>query len=204
MANAGSARPPYGDVAGLRQLEQVLEFCIPSDSDAATRERNLGPLARGSCWRVGWAHRRSGYAWSHGFTRAKNFHVHAIGGDTPGSKTSTQILQECGWSTQVEVCVARHTKFDRARVCRGVQRRQSLDPIDPRGRACCTLSGCGCAAAPEEGSRDSCANGWSSRLRAPYSHQTWRGDASAASAWSMARTGVAPTPALSRTMGRSS
>ena len=52
-------------------------------------------------------------------------------------------------------------------------------------------------------SRDSCANGWSSRLRAPYSHQTCRVDASAASAWSIARTGVAPTPALSRTMGRS-
>ena len=111
MANTGSARPPYGDVAGLRQLEQTLVFFIPSDGEAATSERNLGPLARGSCWRVDWAHSRIGYAWSHGFTRTKNFHVHALTGDAPGRKTGNQILQECGWSTQVEVCVARHTKL---------------------------------------------------------------------------------------------
>ena len=83
-----------------------------------------GPLARGSCWRVGWAHRRIGYAWSHGFTRAKNFHVHAVAGDAPGRKTSTQVLEECGGSAQIEVCVARHTKFVEsgyAEVSRGVK-----------------------------------------------------------------------------------
>jgi len=111
MANAGPARPPYGDVAGLRQLEQTLVFFIPSDGEVATCERNLGPLARGSRWRVDWANCRVGYAWRHGFTRAKNFHVDAIDGNAPGPKTSTQLLEECGGSTQVEVCVARHTKF---------------------------------------------------------------------------------------------
>ena len=72
---------------------------------------NLGPVARGSRRRVGWAYRRIGYAWSHGFTRAKNFHVHAVAGGAPDRKTSTQVLEECGWSTQVEVRVARHIKF---------------------------------------------------------------------------------------------
>src|SRR5438093_8830877 len=111
MANAGPAPPPYGDIAGLSQLEQTLVFFIPSDGEVATCERDLGPQPHGSCWRVGWANRRSGYAWGHGLTRAKNFHVHAVGGDAPGSETSTQVLEECGWSTQVEVCGARHTQF---------------------------------------------------------------------------------------------
>jgi hypothetical protein len=60
---------------------------------------------------VDWANYRVGYAWCHGFTRAKNFHVDAIGVYAPGPKSSTHVLKECGGSTQVEVCVARHTKF---------------------------------------------------------------------------------------------
>ena len=111
MANTGPARPPYGDVAGLRQLKQTLVFFIPSDGDAATCEGDLRSLARRSRWRVGWAHRCIGYAWSHGFTRAKNFQVHAVGGDAPRRKTNSQVMKECGWSAQIEVCIARHTKF---------------------------------------------------------------------------------------------
>jgi hypothetical protein len=37
--------------------------------------------------------------------------VYVLAGDAPGSETSAQILKECGWSTQVEVCLAGHTKF---------------------------------------------------------------------------------------------
>jgi hypothetical protein len=37
--------------------------------------------------------------------------VHAVTGDAPGRKTNPQVLEECGWSTQVEVSVARHIKF---------------------------------------------------------------------------------------------
>ena len=44
--------------------------------------------------------------------------------------------------------------------------------------------------------RDSAANGSSARRRAPCSHQMSRVDRAAASACSMASTGVAPTPAL--------
>src|ERR1044071_2463735 len=111
MADAGPARPPHGHIAGLRQLEQALIIFIPSDREAASGERNLGPMACRSCGRVSWSLRRIGYAWSHGFARAKNFHVHVIAGHTPGRETSTQVLEKCGGSTQVEVCVARHTKF---------------------------------------------------------------------------------------------
>jgi hypothetical protein len=60
---------------------------------------------------VDWANCCVGYTWSHGFTRAKNFHVDVIAGDAPRRKTSTQVLEKCGWSTQVKVCVARYTKF---------------------------------------------------------------------------------------------
>jgi hypothetical protein len=51
--------------------------------------------------------------------------------------------------------------------------------------------------------RVSAANGCSPPLRAPYIYQTSLDEAPAASAWSMASTGVAPTPALSRTTGPS-
>jgi hypothetical protein len=37
--------------------------------------------------------------------------VHAVGGDAPRRETSTQVLQKYGWSTKIEVCVARHTEF---------------------------------------------------------------------------------------------
>ena len=49
--------------------------------------------------------------------------------------------------------------------------------------------------------RDSSANGCSTRLRAPLIHQISRCHLSAASVCSIAITGVAPTPALSRTTG---
>ena len=45
VADARPARPPYRDVAGLRQLEQTLVFFIPSDGEATTKcERNPWPL----------------------------------------------------------------------------------------------------------------------------------------------------------------
>jgi hypothetical protein len=37
--------------------------------------------------------------------------MHMVGGDTPASKTNSQVTEEGGWSAQIEVCVARHTKF---------------------------------------------------------------------------------------------
>ena len=49
----------------------------------------------------------------------------------------------------------------------------------------------------------SLANGCSARLRAPCSHHTCRVECSSASTWSIASTGVAPTPALISTTGRS-
>ena len=44
-------------------------------------------------------------------------------------------------------------------------------------------------------------NGCSRPLRVPYSHQISLVDASAASAWSIASTGVSPIPALNNTTG---
>src|ERR671933_538220 len=49
--------------------------------------------------------------------------------------------------------------------------------------------------------RASAANEWSRLLRAPCSHQISRSECSSARAWSMARTGVAPIPALIRSTG---
>src|SRR6516165_9062130 len=51
--------------------------------------------------------------------------------------------------------------------------------------------------------RVSAANGCSSLLRAPYIHQTSLDEAPAANAWSIASTGVAPMPALSKMTGPS-
>ena len=51
--------------------------------------------------------------------------------------------------------------------------------------------------------RASAAKAWSRPLRAPCSHQISRSECSAASAWSMARTGVAPMPALISSTGAS-
>ena len=49
--------------------------------------------------------------------------------------------------------------------------------------------------------RASAAKEWSRLLRAPWSHQISRTACSVASAWSMARTGVAPMPALISSTG---
>jgi hypothetical protein len=60
---------------------------------------------------MNWARRFSGYPWRHGFNRAKDFPMYAVGGDTPGSKSGAQIMEKCRRSTQVKVCVPRHTEF---------------------------------------------------------------------------------------------
>src|ERR1044072_2463753 len=111
VANARTARPTNGNVAGFRELEQILIFCIPSNSEAATRKRDLRPLARGSCRRMNWARSFSSYARRQGFTRAEDFFMYAVSSDAPGSESRAQIIEKCRWSTQVNVCVMRHTKF---------------------------------------------------------------------------------------------
>src|SRR5215831_7142618 len=49
VANAGTARPTNGNIAGFRQLEEILIFCIPSNREAATCKRHLRPVTRGPC-----------------------------------------------------------------------------------------------------------------------------------------------------------
>jgi hypothetical protein len=135
--------------------------------------------------RVDWAHRRIGTLES--WIRRPKISMYAVAGDAPGSKTSTQVLEECGWSTQVEVCVARHTKFVQhgyAETSSGVKfKTQTI--VGPGLLYNIRLWLCGSASQGRvtPGQRVVVS------VAGPYSHQTWRGEASAASAWSMRELG---------------
>src|SRR5689334_1960725 len=89
MANASTARPTHWNIAGFRELEQILVFCIPPDRDAATCERDLRPLPRGSCGQVGGALWFSRYTRRQRFTGPKDFLMHSLAGNAPGGKTSS-------------------------------------------------------------------------------------------------------------------
>ena len=88
---------------------------------------------------------------------------------------------------------------------RDVRPRRSPARARRRRTVCCSQTGSQLRqrARATTRCRASRAKAWLSRFFAPWSHQTSRWDAAAASEHSMASTGVAPIPALSSTTGPS-
>ena len=109
MTDPCPARPPHWNIAGLGEFEQALERRIPVNEETTASERDQRPRAGRTGRQVRWEARCIHHAGCAGWTRTEYLCVHMVRGDTPGSETAGQILQERRRSTQIEIRLARHT-----------------------------------------------------------------------------------------------
>ena len=200
VADAAAARPAHGHVAGFGQFEQAWR------TDG--RQRTVRPLRAKDTRALYPARRRHDAAAPAVKPRcrasaegpAPNDSEWMRRGATPHARRPVvRSPRKLGRPAEIEVAVSRDTELLGAALDPDAGASKSTPGRSLGiGRAVPDMAVLVRQALPRS-SRASAANGCSRPLRAPCSHQTSRGEASAASACSIASTGVAPIPALSKT-----
>ena len=202
VADAGAARPADGYVAGLSELEQARVVVAPRDREVAAREPIVGPLPGLAGGRVRRPRRRrrdarrdpaagpNGSVWMWEASRpiaARPALMSSMNGVGPHTYASASRGGSSSASTR------------RGETARAVE--VAAFAVVRIGTA--VEDGAARSGSEASSARASVAKQWSRPLRAPCSHQISRWECSCASAWSMARTGVAPMPALISSTGAS-
>src|ERR1700761_6945151 len=107
VADSRSTCPSYRHVARLGQFEQALEFWLPPHIEAAADERHLRSRTGRSRRQMRRPARRSSNTGGVGRAGAERLGVDAIPCDVQSHKPGGQIAHESGWTTDVEIAVAR-------------------------------------------------------------------------------------------------